>query len=226
MQRNGHTVELGLWVWGCLDPEKLQGSINVVGTIWARGVKENTFCFFQTEICSHEEEMCMIKKWTILHQKCCKVRWRNALVDVSCRLLPLSTAVRRENASRETTKSEREVFKLPHPGCRLFTVKSSAVTPKISPPTPDWYSVQNKQRRVPTREPDSRATRLRRVKYIRIRKRKRTNAPVGNDCGGVACVFTARIQHCRTKWNACHQSVTRNFNSFNAAMHIRRNIGQ
>lgn len=143
MQRNRHAVGLGLWVWGCLDPEKLQGSINVVGVALAVRYEPDrwrkTLFFFQTEICSHEEEMCMIKKWTILHQKCCKVRWRNALVDVSCRLLPLSTAAGGENASRETTKSEREVFKLPHPGCWLFTVKSSAVTPKISPPTPNWF---------------------------------------------------------------------------------------
>lgn len=205
------------------------GGCRAGSTIWARAVEENTFFFFfETEICSHKGRNVHDHKTKDSASKVLQGAVKECFGWRLVQALPTFNRCSGKTLPGKLQNPNREVYKLqlPQPGCRLFTLKSSVVTPKISPSARNWYSVQNKQRRVPTREPDSRATRLRRVKYIRIGKRKRRNAPFGNDWGGAGCVFTARIQHCRTKWNAGRQSVTRNVNSFDAGMHVCHNIGR
>lgn len=119
----------------------------------------------------------------------------------------------RENAPGETTKSERAVFKSPHsrrPGCGLVTVKSSAAIPKISPPPPGTgtrckTSSGGFRRENPTVERHD--WDVKGVKYIRIRKRKRTKRPGWEWLRGRELRLNRQNHpHHRTKWNADHQS--------------------
>lgn len=75
-------IELGAGGWGggggrilksCKDPKC--GGVALAVRYEPEAWREYFFFFFfKTEICSREEEMCVITKLKILHQKCCKVR--------------------------------------------------------------------------------------------------------------------------------------------------------
>lgn len=156
--------------------------------------------------------MCVITKLKILHQKCCKVRWRNALVDVSCRLPPTF-----DHRSGKTLPGKLQNLKGPFSNplipadlaadylqwrAALWSIKSS---PPPGTGTRCKTSSGGFRRENPTVERHD--WDVKGVKYIRIRKRKRTKRPGWEWLRGRELRLNRQNHpHRRTKWNADHQS--------------------
>lgn len=250
--KNGHTVtqpkdfvlssyRTGGWKWGGVGPWKVARIQNVVVSRWQYDMSPrgggNTFFFSfflnwdmfprGRNVRDHKIKDSASKVLQGAVKEC--FGWR--LVQASSHFQPPL----RENAPGETTKSERAVFKSPHsrrPGCGLFTVKSSAAIPKISPPPPELVlgakqAAAGSDER--TRQSSDTTETLKVWNTSESGKGKEQNAPVGNDWGGVSCVLTARTTHTAGQSETLTiNQVTRNpiCLKSNAGMHICHNNWQ